>query len=123
MESNQSHFNPSRGDLVQYRGYLYYYQPNGNFCYLYSHKEYVGRPTYATHAPGKKQIFKPTDDEIKTFLKNKILPMERKNYCVSKILVLPYSSTRITIPIYTPYYKEEINEEVEIKDDDPEDRF
>jgi hypothetical protein len=35
-------FRPRPGDVVAYRGYLYFYQPNGTFCYLYHNSEDLG---------------------------------------------------------------------------------
>ncbi len=93
-----------RGSLVQYRGRLFYYQGNGNQCYLYERAEDVGKPARACHAPGKKQVFLPTEDERAAFKPRPkppaatTVPPSR----VSRLLVLPPSSTRITIPIHSP---------------------
>lgn len=41
----------SRGDIVIYLNEPYYFQPNGRYCYLYLHKEDIGKPKSAEWSP------------------------------------------------------------------------
>jgi len=47
---------PQRGDLVEYRGELYYYQPNGGNCFLYEREEDVGDWPKRAWSPQKKSV-------------------------------------------------------------------
>lgn len=50
---------PRAGDLVWYAGYTLYYQPNGKWCYLYSHREDVGDRLRAVFTPAAAAVFPP----------------------------------------------------------------
>ena len=45
-----------RGDLVEYEGKLYYFQPNGNSCFLYERLEDVGNKEKKVRSPAKKSV-------------------------------------------------------------------
>lgn len=47
-----------RGDLVDYGGKLYYYQPNGSSCYLYANEEDIGDASKKVCSPAKKFVKK-----------------------------------------------------------------
>jgi hypothetical protein len=42
---------PKLGDIVRYGHRTYYYQPGGNWCYLYTNKEYIGKTSLAVFTP------------------------------------------------------------------------
>lgn len=50
-------FSPLSGDLVLYAGYTLYYQPNGDWCYLYSRREDVGDRLRAVFEPAAAAVF------------------------------------------------------------------
>jgi hypothetical protein len=47
-----------RGDRVLYKENTYYFQPNGNSCYLYQNLEDVGDRTKALYSPKKELVTK-----------------------------------------------------------------
>lgn len=47
-----------RGDLVEYEGKHYYFQPNGTSCYLYERLEDVGNKDKKVRSPAKKSVRK-----------------------------------------------------------------
>jgi hypothetical protein len=66
MASNASvdALGPTRGDLVVYLNTLYYFQPNGNFCYLYESLMDVGKRRLAKHTPSKASVRLATPSEV-----------------------------------------------------------
>src|SRR5271155_261854 len=42
---------PKRGDLVYYCGTHFYFQPNGNTCFLFDKREHVGKTYMAAFTP------------------------------------------------------------------------
>jgi hypothetical protein len=95
-----------RGDLVTYRGHVYYYQPNGRSSYLYDRKADLGMISYAVYAPGNKQLRLASPEDIKDFLAHpRPVPPNRPPdpSCLVKIVVLDYSTTRVTIPVEGEY--------------------
>lgn len=45
-----------RGDLVEYNGKPYYFQPNGGSCYLYEKPEHVGNTSRKVASPSKASV-------------------------------------------------------------------
>lgn len=56
---------PSRGDIVSYAGFLFYYEPNGDGCFLYQRKEDVGRASLVVLSPRRNNVQFPPDPEAK----------------------------------------------------------
>ena len=48
--------NAKRGDRVRYRNELYYFQPNGSACYLFTKEEDLGDISKAAYAPRRDQV-------------------------------------------------------------------
>ncbi len=53
-----------RGSLVVYESKLYYYQPNGESCYLFDAREHVGSQTRRRHAVGRAHVRLATPEDI-----------------------------------------------------------
>lgn len=67
-------FQPKRGDIVSYGGDEYYFQPNGDRCYLYTREEDVGKPSKAIHQPSKRCLVAPqTKARPKASPRNEVL--------------------------------------------------
>lgn len=62
MATNKPHV-LVRGDLVRYANQTYYFQPNGNSCYLYDYKENIGTPQLAAHAVRRSAILPSVEEE------------------------------------------------------------
>ena len=63
-------FVPKRGDLVNYNGEAYYFQPNGSYCYLYSRPGQIGLPERAVHKLSRRaKITPPTADAVDRILR------------------------------------------------------
>lgn len=64
-----------RGDLVKYKDGIYYFQPNGNTCYLYKNLEDVGNISKKVFAPVKNSVTKITQNIniLATFSNNILL--------------------------------------------------
>lgn len=52
-----------RGDIVQYAGKAYYFQPNGSTCYLYNHKEDIGKTELAVHTVARWKVDPGEEEE------------------------------------------------------------
>ena len=69
-----------RGDLVLYKGQVYYYQPNGSNCYLYKNKQDIGNTSKKSYAPQKTSVTKYKETKInppkQTFLSPYVKPEE-----------------------------------------------
>ena len=48
--------NAKRGDRVRYHNALYYFQPNGSACYLFTKEEDLGDISKAAYAPRRDQV-------------------------------------------------------------------
>jgi len=59
-----SSFLPASGDLVSYKGGVFYFQPNGSSCYLYKNRDDIGNRDLAAYTPARRSIKKPTPAEI-----------------------------------------------------------
>jgi len=58
--SSKPQFQPRRGDIVSYGGRAYYFQPNGNSCYLYLRKEDIGKTSLASFVPRRTALSAPS---------------------------------------------------------------
>lgn len=56
-----------RGDIVSYKGELYFFQPNGTQCYLYEYYDEVGFWIMAKHKPSRKSVVKPDPIQAKEY--------------------------------------------------------
>ena len=56
-------FRPKRGDIVAYGEYLYFFQPNGSVCRLYSRSEDIGVKGRIVLSPRRSAIREP--DELR----------------------------------------------------------
>jgi hypothetical protein len=45
-------------DQVEFRGVIYYFQPNGSSCYLYEKKEHIYDASKVVCSPSKKMLKK-----------------------------------------------------------------
>lgn len=66
-----------RGDLVLYKGGIYYFQPNGSSCYLYKNKEDVGDISKKIYAPRKTSVEKYIPESV-IRNNNNLLPVNEK---------------------------------------------
>lgn len=76
MEATYSWILPSsqrmkRGDVVRYREKLYFFQGNGNTCYLYEQKKEIGMTKRAIVAH-RLAVRLATDDEKHEFLASRV---------------------------------------------------
>ena len=61
----------SEGDIVKYRGKLYFFEPFGNSCFLYDKEDEIGRPYLKQFEVGLTQVYRPTQEELAAFYKER----------------------------------------------------
>lgn len=52
---------PKRGDVVKYRGRLYFFQSNGTSCYLYEYRDIVGLVARSSCQTSRANISRPNE--------------------------------------------------------------
>lgn len=57
-----------RGDVVRYGNFLYFFQPNGTYCYLYHNSEDIGVVARRVLSPLRFSVYKASPDESRLFI-------------------------------------------------------
>jgi len=79
-------FRPRRGDVVAYGEYLYFFQPNGTACHLYSRSEDIGIKPKRVLSPRRDAIMEPDPMRVVAFLAS---DMARRQWIYAPAPILP----------------------------------
>jgi hypothetical protein len=77
--SGASERRPFRGEIVQYEGELFFFQPNGTFCYLYEHPHDIGIVARAKHTPRVSSIYRLKQNSAPVLVFRALLPAESRS--------------------------------------------